>query len=370
MNTEQRILCLASRTELTPGDEARLLEELRGPVDWEYLNTLSRLHQVWPLLDLNVRRLKDQAPVPVSWLEQSQRLCRLTLFDNAFKAYQLLRVVRGVQSIDIECIPVKGIVVAETLYGDLALRPAADLDVLVRQHDLPQVRSILNALGFIQETTPDFGHVHHALHDPPYVFEHGSQRVRLDLHWTLWASYLFPIDITTVWERATLSQLRGVPLWLLSPEDTLLHLAIHRSRSAIRLRLICDIAELLRRYGHTLDWDYVLRQAAYGAARTALYSSLLCARELLGAPLPAGTLSRLGIGPVKARSLDVLWGPRAMFRPPTPNGSIRELSFAQRFAMLDDSRQIIRGLGYRTVRAAKYLKSLVDTSNKPAAQSR
>jgi hypothetical protein len=100
----------------------------------------------------------------------------------------------------------------------------------------------------------------------------------------------------------------------------LLHLAIHRSQSPLRLRFLCDVAELLRSRGDELDWDAILARTAGVRARTALFASLLLARDLLGAPVPAECLERLGVRRLKRRLLDRTCGARALFRPPHAGG--------------------------------------------------
>ena len=139
----------------------------------------------------------------------------------------------------------------------------------------------------------------------------------------------------------------------LSPEDTLLYLVIHRARTSLRLRLLCDIAELLRRHGETLDWDYVLRQARSARARTALYWSLGAAHRLLDAPAPAAVLRGIGPSRIKQRLLTAFCGDATLFGPPLPDHRPRDPSFAQRWLMFDDVPQATRAAGYRVVKAGK-----------------
>src|SRR6266513_2528667 len=71
MNTEQRMLCLATRTVLEPIVERQLIELLRGPIDWERLWAQGHLHEVLPLLTVTLRRLAGQAPIPAPWLARA-----------------------------------------------------------------------------------------------------------------------------------------------------------------------------------------------------------------------------------------------------------------------------------------------------------
>src|SRR5262245_17462858 len=132
MDAEQQILCLAARMRRDAAADQRLLSLLRGPVDWERLWDLGHLHDVLPLLTAALRPLAGQAPIPGEWLERAQRRLYATLFQNTIVADELVRVCLALREAGVTALPVKGVVLAETIYGNLALRPAADIDVLVR----------------------------------------------------------------------------------------------------------------------------------------------------------------------------------------------------------------------------------------------
>jgi hypothetical protein len=358
MDREYQILCLAARTTLDAHVEHRLLNVLQHQVNWERLWEIALLHQVWSLVHASLARLKEGAPIPPAWLERSRQAAYETVFDNALQADQLLRILHALGDAGVDALAVKGVVLAETVYGNVALRPASDIDILIRPQALPQTRIVLQSLGYHHVLAPEFGHLHHALHDPPYYQRIGERDIRVEVHWTLWARHLFPLEPDALWQRAAMVKLRGAGVRTTSPEDTLLHLAIHRSRSSLRLRLVCDIAELLRRHAHGLDWDYLLHTARRGGARTALFASLVLARDLLEAPLPDGVLPRLEISPLKRSLLVPTWGESAFFYD-APHGTARELSLAQRLLILDGTEAVLHGSRYRLLRGIRYFQSLV-----------
>jgi hypothetical protein len=353
MNTEQRILCLAARTQLDADATEQLLDLLRGPLDWERLWAQGHLHDVLPLLTSSLRQLAGHAAIPADWLARGQRRLYATLLHNTALADELVRVCTALRAARVEALPVKGVVLAETLYGNLALRPAADLDVLVRRCDLPTARDVLRGLGFAHRAVPTFAELYHPFHDPQYFRQTARGEVCLELHWALWAARFFHLDVETLWERAVAAQLHGTSVQILSPEDTLLHLAIHRSRSPLRLRFVCDIAELLRLHGATLDWDYLLRQAGMAGARTALFYALALPQELLGAPLPSTILPRLGIGRLKRRLLENTCGITALFGPASPDDLRQQPHLTLRVLEQDGLGQIVQSLGYSLVRTGR-----------------
>jgi hypothetical protein len=353
MNTEQRILCLAARTVIEPISERQLLELLRGPVDWEQLWAQGRLHEVLPLLTATLRRLASQACMPDAWMARAQRRFYATMLRNTTLADELLRVLAALRQAGVAALPVKGLVLAETLYGSLALRPLGDLDVLVRPKDLAAARAALNSLEYAQATEPGYENAYHPYHDPPYYRQAESGTICLELHWGLWAAHFFRLETDAMWQRAVTMRLAGTEISILSPEDTLLHLAIHRSRSALRLRFVCDIAELLRRYRGTLDWEYILAQARVAGARTTLFFALALAQELLEAPLPEAILPRLRVSRLKQRMLEHTCGATALFRPAAPDDIAQQPHLILRIFEQDGVGHIAQALGASLARTAR-----------------
>ncbi|KPV47361.1 hypothetical protein SE17_42505 [Kouleothrix aurantiaca] len=156
MNNEQRILCLAARLQISPAAERELKERLRGPIDWERLWQQGHLHEVLPQLATTMRRLASEVTPPAEWRVRAQRRLYATLIRNTTLADALLEILNTFRAAGVIGIPVKGLVLAETLYGGLGMRSLGDLDVLVRPADLPAARAALARLQFAQEDEPGF----------------------------------------------------------------------------------------------------------------------------------------------------------------------------------------------------------------------
>jgi hypothetical protein len=130
-------------------------------------------------------------------------------------------------------------------------------------------------------------------------------------------------------------------------------LAIHRSRSALRLRFVCDVAELLRRHRATLDWEYLLAQTQVAGARTTMFYTLALAADLLEAPVPDGFLARLHISRMKRRLLDHTCGAAALFRPVEPDDLSQQSHLILRIFEQDGAGHILQALGASLARTAR-----------------
>jgi hypothetical protein len=195
----------------------------------------------------------------------------------------------------IAVIVLKGAYLAEVVYGDVALRSMSDVDLMVRQRDLARVEARLFEMGYAQRENPeadmDYA-AHHHLH--PLTKPGG---VPIEIHWTIERpTEPFTIDVEGLWERARPATIAGVEVLALAPEDLLLHLCLHTAfnhQFLLGLRSCWDILETIRHHGNDIDWEQVQRRARqWGVAKYA-YLTLRLAKELLGAGVPASTLTAL-----------------------------------------------------------------------------
>jgi hypothetical protein len=346
LTPETRALCLAARTELDASGSAELAALLAEGIDLERLWSLADLHEVAPLVGRSVGSVGAEL-VPAAWRDRALRKRHVTLRANGHLAAALGDVLDAFEAAGVEAIPVKGLVIAETLYGDIAARPCADLDVLVPPGRLDAAREALRAIGFGQRAKPGYKALVHPFHDPAWARGTGVDQVRLELHWALWADSERRLGTAGLWDRAVATTVAGHSVRTLSIEDTLLHLAIHRTRSALRLRWVVDVAELLRRHGATLDWGAFLDRANRAGARTASWVVLSLARDLLDAPLPDDVARRLDVRWPKRSILERTCGASALFRP-VAEGDIAQQPHLPLRAFEEDGPRRIGGLLWRS----------------------
>lgn len=201
----------------------------------------------------------------------------------------------------------KGLALVHTVYGDLGWRPMADIDVLVRPADVAAARRALEQAGY---------RTHHGAVEDAQSFRSFLMLVRestvIDLHWHL-AHYtrfdgIVQVDHEGVWRRARRFTAGDTEALTLSPEDTLLHLALHLTLGSEFGRLIwfTDIEALVRR--HALDWDRVLDEADRWRVRTLVGYTLGVVRAAFNAPVPPVVLERLGPRPLRRTILDACVG--------------------------------------------------------------
>ncbi len=172
------------------------------------------------------------------------------------------------------------------LYGDRALRPCCDVDVLVEEATAPGAAAALEAAGYREGAR---GAVE-AVFTPPRGEILG---VAIDLHFALAHRGQFSPDVDGMLERAR--ERDGI--YSLSAEDDALVAAIDMARDCFTLsgRAATDLALLA--LVRPPEWSTLAARARAWAAGPAAWAALRCARSALGAPVPGVTIDALRPSP-------------------------------------------------------------------------
>lgn len=202
-------------------------------------------------------------------------------------------------------ILLKGAAVAHASYRDPSFRPMTDLDIWVRDDDMPRAVGHLRVLGFRQEADQ--------LERPPalqqqsrgeIVFRHARrEHGMVELHYGAfqgwWARRAADPDDEALWRRAVPLG-RGRHARRLATEDAILQTAFHIAVNQFGqapLRGLMDLAVLAR--AHPVDWNAVAARAREWRLRTVTWLVLDTAHRLIGLP---GCEPALGeLRPARAR---------------------------------------------------------------------
>lgn len=325
--------------------DARKQSAFDEPIDWETFWALAHRHEVVPMVWAWLRAdATRQLSVPEPIIRRAQRRYFATMIRNRAWAAELATVLRAFAAAGVEAMPVKGVAIAETVYGDIGLRSFDDLDLLVRSDDLEAARRVLGSLDYSTRAVPRFEEATHAFHDLQHFRQVAGGELCLELHWDLWSPAHFRSDSAGRWQRARAAEIAGEATRVLADEDVLVHLAIHRTRSPLRLRFVCDVAELVVTRGALLDWDALVERAEALGARTALYMILSLATELLDARVPDEVLRRLRPIWPKRVLLERSCGTTALFRSVRSGDDRQQPHLVYRVLELDGAPRIARAL--------------------------
>ena len=298
-NEHQLLLC-CSRLDLASGKRGelhRLLEQRE--LSWQYVIGEAHRHRVSAFLFRHLRHGAPEGTVPFEAMQKLKDAYYQNLHRNLILVSELRQVLQALQQSGIPAIVLKGAALTAEVYGDIGLRPMRDLDLLVTQEDANAAYSVVREVGYEPKESTErqlwrrFHHQHLS-----QLFSQGKPSiVELHTHIVEPANAL-RFDIAGFWERAREADVGGTDALTLSPEDLLTHLSVHffwdRGASCYAaLGQLCDVAQVVRRFGDLIDWDLLCREVTPSPLRGPVFCGLYFAQLLLDAPVPRPVLECL-----------------------------------------------------------------------------
>ena len=307
---EGEMLRACARRILRPEDRQRVRELAAGPLDWELLLRAAETQGVEPLVCWHLSESTPES-VPGALRERLKARFALHARSNLLLAGELVRILGRLEAAGIAALAYKGPVLAESLYGNLALREFSDLDILVEPQSVLRAQEALLAVGYRASLELSARQQAASLRsgcELGFVSREGA--IVVELHWRIAPRHFCAEPpASELLARAPWASV-GVRVRTLAPEDLLLALSLHAAKHLWHgLGWICDISELLRAFP-ALDWAEVEGRAQKLGLRRLLYLPLQLASELLGAPVPAEVWARVaGDMEVQAMAGEVLRRP-------------------------------------------------------------
>lgn len=289
---EAQFLIGCARTSHPEFTRSRIREAAQRGMNWPLLLDVARYHGVGPLL---YRTISTVCPdlVPKDSLDTLRQVTQAGTLLNRVLARELIRLCRAFEESGVPVVPFKGATLAAMAYKDLSLRDFDDLDFIVPQHRVADVKRVLWSLGYCpRDRSPDEPDAAHA--DEPYhVFVKKSSVLRVDLQWVMaHEQFAFHLDRPEIWDHLIPVSIDGHQVRGLAPEDLLIILCVHGSKHAWeRLKWVADVAELLR--AQELNWKRVFSTATKWKCRRMVLFGLELANRLMEVPLPLNILNMI-----------------------------------------------------------------------------
>jgi hypothetical protein len=236
---------------------------------------------------------------------------------NLALAGRLREILGRLSAKGIEHAPIRGIALAERLYGALPVpalpaetrsrpalgptsslpaRPMGDIDLLVRKEDIGEIGAILTALGYEQMDrrrgfSPEFSYT-------LKFFRRSPTMVIVEPHWSIvYPPFVDRIDMDGVWGRCVRTRVLGEPALSLGREDLLIHLAVHLDRRHdAPLLWWFELDRLLAREGGALQADLLVSICREAGVERIVARVLRRASDDFASPVPGGILASLELG--------------------------------------------------------------------------
>lgn len=311
----RRFLCLCLGSRWNPAALSVVRElAIQEEVSWGQVARLAADQKLIPLL-YDTLRGKELVPAPV------EERWRPVYYDSIRRStrlfHQLTRVLQDLREAQCPVLLLKGAALAETVYGDAALRPMVDLDLLVPASRVPLAETILGQLGYraqIPDPWPGYSqryrnsmaYVYAPVHESGYPIPW-----MVGLHWRLLdVPYHWRIQAEEWFARGQPARVAAVDALVPTREDHLVylcgHLAVHHRYDPALLRYY-DMAGLIHLQGEGLDWDTVLQRTVDWRLVIPLQRSLARLEKLWPGTVPTEAVQAVG-------QLQPTWAERAVHR--------------------------------------------------------
>lgn len=280
---EERLLVLMSFARLDEAEKAEARTAAAGVRDWDAFVTLAEDNATAPLVAYNLAALGLDAMLP------APARARLDERTAAIKAQNEARLAVGrtllarLAERGVPVVILKGVLFAETLYGNPYYKKMNDIDILIRREDLDTIYAVYEELGFFSAAElvggsprkqEKFSH-----HAPPFFSR--DLACMLGTHWGLITPLApYKLDYDAIWSRVRDLDFQGVPAKQMAPEDNLHHLCVHLPYYKTGVRELADIYNLVRHYEADLDWGLFHEEIRKAKTENLVYHALALANRL------------------------------------------------------------------------------------------
>jgi hypothetical protein len=296
------LLALLSSRHKTEGLATVRAHAAAPGFDWAALHEIARREALLPLL---CETVFHRGLLPAEMEDDWRASYAGSLLRNVHLLSELEAVLAALQGEGITPILLKGAALLHSVYVEPALRPMADLDLLLRQEQMAAALRVLAAAGYVPVRPETRAGLAIEYENELLLQKPDSSSIPLELHWSLFDSphHQRLIPMGWWWQSAVPVQPELFSAHILGPEAQVLHLCAHivLHHQGRGLRWLHDIAEVIYFYQDRLDWDLLLSRAVEYDLLLPLQQILPRVVEGWGTPLPAGIRERLqGLKPSPA----------------------------------------------------------------------
>ena len=269
------------------------------PENWTTLISEASRHRVAPLMYNKIKLSESESMIPADVVRKFREKYLANVYRNTVLFHQLTELVSLLNHKGIPVVLLKGAHLAEFVYKEIALRPMSDLDILVREEHLSEVVQIAFSVGYQffydkQKTKgkPNESYCYdilkHYKHFQPLI--HSETKCLLEIHcFIAEVGSPFQIPASELWRNAQPAVFNNNEIFLLSPEDLIIHLCLHAAYDHLfdfGLGALYDISMTIKHYGNDINWKEIQRRSNRWGASRCLILALYFTKKWLGAVIP------------------------------------------------------------------------------------
>jgi hypothetical protein len=301
---EDELLFLCCRGEIGGMERNESRHIQKSGIDWNLFLDKARKEGVSPIVFSALPGIiDDNGAVPSHVTDELKKDYLLCAKKNILTFHVLGKVINTFRNAGLFVMVLKGAALAETAYGNPALRPMSDVDLLIKKEELFKINEEFKKMDYFTADRPvekvDFSSSYLTTLDYRTVRKNSPS---FHVHWHLVNStipndsYMGMINMEDIRRDAITENIADTEAFVMSPHHLIIHLAEHALRvthSLSRLIHFCDIDRSIYYYGKMLDWDLLVKNAVKFKLDRMVYLTLYFSRYFIQAKVPEEVLRQL-----------------------------------------------------------------------------
>ena len=216
--------------------------------DWNKLYIIARQHNASNIAYYAIKQIVGEVDLPPDAFSKFEYDYKSGIAKEATQHIEAENILKIFEERGIECIPLKGYVLKH-LYPKPDMRLMTDIDMLVKQTQMINAKSIMLELGYSLKSK---GEIHDVYYKKPFM--------NVQIHKQLFSEhYLYSEYFSTIWETAVLKTSCSF-IYELTTEDfyiyMLAHIAKHYYQGGTGIRSVVDVWVYNKEYFKLMDWNY------------------------------------------------------------------------------------------------------------------
>ncbi|UOY93326.1 nucleotidyltransferase family protein [Ectobacillus sp. JY-23] len=195
---------------------------------------------------------------PAFFQEQLCQAYTAALYQNIFIKNQTRQIFQAFESLQIEVIPLKGVVFAEKYFGHIGARSTSDIDILVKESDIYRAIQCVKELGFTEEEEMIPSHFHCSFSK---LLPGSEIPLTVEIHWHLLKKHTSSLRMADFWEHATpLPSFQHVKE--LSIPHTFYMICLHGWKHNLNsLKYFLDVIQIISVATHEFNYETLCNEA-------------------------------------------------------------------------------------------------------------
>jgi hypothetical protein len=285
---ELDLLLLCARWPQRRVEDRQLIQErAKGELDWARFLLLAQHHRLVPLVShaLQANNVGSASPEAEAVLGELRRLSAVNAHRALRSLAELRRVVTELHRNSLPVRVLKGLPLAQTVFGDLSLRANGDMDLLIDESCILQADRVLRGFGYrglfqVQRFSPKRLSFYRS-HWKDLAYHNPATGQEVDLHWRCFRNREMPgngLCATAEHENVCFG---GFEVETLPRMEGLLYLCVHGTLDGwLYFKSLVDVAAQVRGMAEP-ELDALAKLAAVYGVLPELTAALTLVRRYL-----------------------------------------------------------------------------------------